>query len=267
MKYKNSKEHLEVKNKTISEKSETVIKRLEEYLCKSSVCADSVEANIISTQILEESGITFESSQILTPMEINRVANILDQYIGFDSNELALETTQNIFCLKGDGNKTDDSSDDENEMLLSTSTDEDIDQTEYLAEGECELCERNMRLTRHHLIPKTTHSKLKKRLLHAHASPTSEKSIELLNHFDNYPNDNFTNKSINSFLSRACNVCRPCHSHLHKLHDEFDLALNYNTVDKLLEDEDMRKFCMWSNKQKVGAGSSRCKHGHLRYKR
>jgi len=267
MRYKKSKQQSKVRNEQNTEKSETFMQRLEEHLFKSGACADYTEANIIAAQILEESGISFDCSQTLTSNEINCVADVLHQYIGFESNEHALQSTKNILCLK-DENETDDidTSDDENDVLFTTDENED-DESEYLAEGECELCERDMRLTRHHLIPKTTHSKLKKRLLHAYLSPTSEKSIELLSHFDNYPSDSITNKSINLFLSKTCNVCRPCHSHLHKLHDEFDLALNYNTVDKLLEDEDMRKFCIWSNKQKVGAGSNRCKHGHLSYKR
>lgn len=245
---------------------------LEEYLYKTGACTNNMEASIIAGQILEESGITTDMKNITDMDELKLIADILDQYVGFDSNEHALESVKAIFCIEkddDDNNSLDDATDtsDNDDDVEDIST---IDENDYLVDGECELCERKMKLTKHHLIPKYTHSKLKKRLLHAlTVSPNSEKSIELLNHFDDYPTSGASRtKSINLFLSRTCTVCRPCHSHLHKLHDEYDLALNYNTVDKLLDDDNMRKFCIWSNKQRVGAGSNRYKSGHnLAYKR
>ena len=53
--------------------------------------------------------------------------------------------------------------------------DDDADATadgEYIGEGECELCERHLKLTRHHLVPKSTWPRMKKRLWNA--APTIE---------------------------------------------------------------------------------------------
>ena len=49
----------------------------------------------------------------------------------------------------------------------SSCNDEDSvsDSEDYLQDGECELCERYIKLTRHHLIPRVTWKKMKKRLL------------------------------------------------------------------------------------------------------
>lgn len=51
-------------------------------------------------------------------------------------------------------------------------------------------------------------------------------------------------------LEQVALVCRQCHSALHDALDEATLASTYNTVEKLLEHETVRKFCAWASKQK-----------------
>ena len=53
----------------------------------------------------------------------------------------------------------------ESENSDSICEESDSDSEEYLKDGECELCERYIKLTRHHLIPRVTWKKMKKRLL------------------------------------------------------------------------------------------------------
>eukprot|EP00586_Coscinodiscus_wailesii_P022102 CAMPEP_0172500944 /NCGR_PEP_ID=MMETSP1066-20121228/144395_1 /TAXON_ID=671091 /ORGANISM="Coscinodiscus wailesii, Strain CCMP2513" /LENGTH=281 /DNA_ID=CAMNT_0013275453 /DNA_START=15 /DNA_END=860 /DNA_ORIENTATION=+ len=120
---------------------------------------------------------------------------------------------------------------------------------DYIAEGECELCERYMKLTKHHLLPKSTWTKMKK-LLHAAADDKSK--LRLVEYdFDDLPAvlDNF---SIRAFISKTCDICRPCHTRVHQVHDHMTLATRFNTVEKLIHDEDILKFCKWAHKQRPG---------------
>lgn len=72
-------------------------------------------------------------------------------------------------------------------------------------EEVCEMCEREMRLTRHHLIPKAVHSK--------------------------YRLKGFTREE----LSNCALICRGCHNAVHHFFSEKELAEKYNTIEKLLE--------------------------------
>ncbi|KAK1742421.1 hypothetical protein QTG54_006986 [Skeletonema marinoi] len=52
------------------------------------------------------------------------------------------------------------------------------DDGEFVGEGECQLCERAVKLTRHHLIPKTTWSRIKKRLWNAASTIETYHSLD-----------------------------------------------------------------------------------------
>eukprot|EP00667_Euglena_gracilis_P020900 EG_transcript_22709 len=96
------------------------------------------------------------------------------------------------------------------------------DDDEDLEPGQCEMCERRTPLTFHHLIPKSTHADMLKR----NVFPKSE-------------------------LSRGIRICRPCHSAVHGFHNNKTLAMQYNTLEALLELEEIQKFIRWNAKQKV----------------
>ena len=74
-----------------------------------------------------------------------------------------------------------------------------------LQPGECEMCERYMPLTRHHLMPRMMHARLRKQGF--------ERDV----------------------LCRTCNICRLCHDAVHRFFSEKELALEYNTVEKLMQ--------------------------------
>jgi hypothetical protein len=59
--------------------------------------------------------------------------------------------------------KIEGSDDASNEDEGSSSHGESDDYGEFIGEGECELCEA-IKLTQHHLIPKSTHPRMKKKL-------------------------------------------------------------------------------------------------------
>ena len=82
---------------------------------------------------------------------------------------------------------------------------------------ECELCEREKPLTFHHLIPKINHSKNKFQRL-------------------------FTKLEMNT---RGIDVCKDCHSTIHRLIDNKTLGLEYNTKELLLAHEGVAKFVKW----------------------
>lgn len=147
-----------------------------------------------------------------------------------------------------------DSANDNEEEYETKSQEEE----EYIGEGECELCERFLELTKHHLIPKSTWARIETKLLRAaaavdkhdpdHAKRILGHGLEHL-HLDLKES---TRSSIRHIMGKTCSICRPCHSAIHSTHDNMTLALNYNTVEKLLGDERIYKFCRWANKQKAG---------------
>lgn len=143
--------------------------------------------------------------------------------------------------------------------------DNDNDYSAYLGEGECELCERSMRLTRHHLVPRCTWSRLEPRLLRALETRdrSNENSTSSRNHTEGLEHllesihilqyTELTPKQrIRRALQTTCDICRPCHTTIHRIHDNMTLALHYNTIDKLLGDSTIYSFCQWASKQRRG---------------
>eukprot|EP00730_Choanoeca_flexa_P008829 TRINITY_DN12546_c0_g1_i1.p1 TRINITY_DN12546_c0_g1~~TRINITY_DN12546_c0_g1_i1.p1 ORF type:complete len:274 (+),score=58.86 TRINITY_DN12546_c0_g1_i1:1451-2272(+) len=82
-------------------------------------------------------------------------------------------------------------------------------------EGTCELCERQVALTRHHLIPRTTHSKYLK---------------------------TFTKAQLNTVAM----LCRPCHSAVHRLFTNAELAETYNTIEVLKQQPRVQKWIAYA---------------------
>ncbi|KZV74127.1 hypothetical protein PENSPDRAFT_573500 [Peniophora sp. CONT] len=89
--------------------------------------------------------------------------------------------------------------------------------------SECELCDRTVPLTYHHLIPRSTHVKVKKKGWHPE-----------------------------SMLNSVAWLCRPCHSAVHHVASNEELAKNYYTLDLLLEREDIQRWRKYAAKQRWG---------------
>ena len=143
--------------------------------------------------------------------------------------------------------------------------DSDDDDGELLSEGECELCDRCIQLTKHHLIPRSTWPRIKTKLLHAAIANEEGDCLRaqsiLGDGLDHVLPQLSTNKSkIRQMLQMSCAICRPCHSAIHKAHDNMSLALEYNTVEKLLFDDQISRFCKWASKQKTGKYSPSYQH-------
>jgi hypothetical protein len=92
-------------------------------------------------------------------------------------------------------------------------------------EGYCECCERlGLDISEHHLIPKTTHK---------------NKRIQKM-------------FSRDEMVHRKSDVCQPCHKAFHTFFTEKELALRYNTLEKLNAHPAVQKHLKWVKKQKPG---------------
>ncbi|RPA99182.1 hypothetical protein L873DRAFT_1684359 [Choiromyces venosus 120613-1] len=90
----------------------------------------------------------------------------------------------------------------------------------------CEICERDwVRVTYHHLIPKSTHAKVLKRKWHPEV-----------------------------VLNSVAWLCRSCHSTVHRCASNEVLAKEYYTVPLLLEREDIQKWRAYASKQRFRGG-------------
>merc|ERR1719474_377258 len=88
----------------------------------------------------------------------------------------------------------------------------------------CELCERMMPLTWHHLIPKCTHNDYMRR------------------------HPNVTRLYLNK---HGTWICRQCHSAIHGIHSNKELMKSYSTVQLLLECDSVQKWIGYISKRKA----------------
>ena len=86
----------------------------------------------------------------------------------------------------------------------------------------CKLCNRDKKLTFHHLIPKKVHNKnyIKNKL-----------DIQV---------------DVNEY---GIEICTDCHSFIHRKIDHLNLALSYNTIEKLKSHPEVNSFIEWVSKQ------------------
>ena len=123
---------------------------------------------------------------------------------------------------------------DENESGVNDLDDDD---------GTCELCERFIRRTFHHLIPKETHNRyLKKKKLPANIKAVA-KEIGV--------DPSMSRAWLNTYGTM---ICGACHRAVHNAVTNEDLAENYNTVDLLLEHDKIFAFVKYNSKQPVRKG-------------
>lgn len=90
-----------------------------------------------------------------------------------------------------------------------------------MKQGTCPLCQREMALTFHHLIPRAMH---RRNYFRKHYSRTE--------------------------LAQGVDMCRPCHSAVHRFFTEMQLAKELNTLEKLLSQPEVQKHIVWMGKQK-----------------
>jgi len=101
----------------------------------------------------------------------------------------------------------------------------DLEDETLLGVDQCEMCERKMPLTFHHLFPKKLHKKL--------ASSES----------DGIPKELLRTVGIM--------ICRPCHSMLHRTFDHELLAGELNSLEAIMERPETQKWVQWAAKQRT----------------
>ena len=89
---------------------------------------------------------------------------------------------------------------------------------------ECQVCERRVNLTRHHLYPREMHKFCLKR------SVATAEELE---------------RSV-------LHCCRLCHNAIHRFFSNEDLALRYHSLELLLADEKFFRFAKWNAGQSAG---------------
>ena len=86
---------------------------------------------------------------------------------------------------------------------------------------KCELCKRENLLTFHHLIPVTLHT-------------------------NKWFKSNFTRERMREGIY----ICKDdCHKQIHRLIAEKELGRNYNTLEKLLNHSEIKKYLKWIKKR------------------
>lgn len=109
---------------------------------------------------------------------------------------------------------------------------------------ECEICEREVPLTYHHLIPRSTHDKVLKRGWH---DESMLNSVAWLCRYD-------ISWAISGSVYADCFICRSrnCHSMVHRVERCEVLAREFYTVELLLQREDIQRWRKYISKQRWG---------------
>lgn len=118
--------------------------------------------------------------------------------------------------------------------------------------GPCRICQRVVRRGFHHLVPRHTHNKISKR-----------KTGELVPKVEAvYQTHNPAGKSRWDWLqSHGIMICGKCHRNVHRTEDNTTLALEYNTLERLLQHPEIRKWRDFMVTQKqVSKFQGRCFH-------
>ena len=114
-------------------------------------------------------------------------------------------------------------------LSLSQVADDDIDMRE--SSGCCELCERYILLTFHHLIPRDTHARYLGKCL---PQGVLGEPTKLFLH------------------SYGAWLCRPCHNFIHSFASNVTLAEEYNSIERLLEQPQVLKWKEFASTCRVG---------------
>jgi len=233
----------------------------EEGYCHSNEEATVIVETIVAEEDNENRG--FENA-LCEYLDISSdvAARIMSRAINYNNHD---DDDDDEFDSSENGDSTslpDVTDDDEND-----DDDDDADDGSFIGEGECELCERFIQLTQHHLVPRSTWPRIEARLLRALETDPQRAAVlvgEGLEHLlpstlllssekvgKKHHHERIYRHSIKGAVRRTSLVCRSCHNAIHKAHDNMTLALEYNTIEKLLSDDRIASFSKWANKQRV----------------
>mmetsp|Transcript_46009 Transcript_46009/g.59105 ORF Transcript_46009/g.59105 Transcript_46009/m.59105 type:complete len:201 (+) Transcript_46009:33-635(+) len=117
------------------------------------------------------------------------------------------------------------------ELITKTAIEGEINEVDEIDDGTCDLCERLVNRTFHHLVPKETHN----RYLRKGKLPTNlEDQGECTRHWLN---------------SHGLMVCGPCHNAIHNAERNETLAEAYNTLERVLDHPKIFAFAKYNSRQ------------------
>jgi hypothetical protein len=138
-------------------------------------------------------------------------------FVAYMQEMLPLEVMNSLENLSGSSSVLEDIW---MERFSSVESDVLEEEGSFLGDKCCVMCERdNVRLTRHHLYPRETHSALIKK--------GAEKAK----------------------LQETIPVCGMCHGTIHRFFTNSELSAEYFTLDRLMSNEKIYRFATWASKQ------------------
>lgn len=233
-------------------------------LLQDNACASLEEASVLAEILLEEWNDCDKSDLVADPQYFAPLELSLEENLGLsNAKDLAQKLSRSLAGVvgkafsEGGGSENDDKTNVETTMSPEDKSDEEEEDGIALFDGECELCDRYIKLTKHHLIPRSTWSRLEVKLMHAAEAidaGNAEKAAAILGSGLQHLLVKLRpqKSTIRNILHETCNICRPCHTTLHRRHDNLELALRYSTIDLLLGDGQIASFCKWASKQRPG---------------
>ena len=96
------------------------------------------------------------------------------------------------------------------------------DDDEDAGVGACELCDREMPLTRHHLMPRAVHARMAKKGV------------------------------ARDIMERTCAICRACHNAVHHAESNMSLATSFNTLELLQTHPSVAKWVEHARRSRRG---------------
>lgn len=131
-----------------------------------------------------------------------------------------LETLRELTCGDNDGDQDAFLLDVYEERFKEEEEEEEDPAFGIKASTCCEICEREVKLTRHHVYPREEHKRLMKR-----------------------------KGMAKKLLSTTIGICSMCHQTVHRFFSNEELADSYFSVDLLLDNAKFYKYAAWASKQ------------------
>lgn len=182
--------------------------------------------------------------------EMDLLDYVAETVAGYVEDESVMDISQAISLFQDSGLSLDE---DDLEDLAQTieiitkraagEGDEDDEEEDVeIDDGTCEMCERFVSRSFHHLIPKETHN----RYLSKGKLPTNTSDIS---------GSVLTRSWLNT---HGIMVCRPCHGTIHRTERNEVLAEQYNTLDRLLEHPKIYAFAKYNSTQPCRVAVRKC---------
>jgi hypothetical protein len=173
---------------------------------------------------MSEESVVYELfNEVLSLAEDENETVSLERFVSFVREFLPSDIIQQLEIILGG---EDFLCDIYNEKYSKQDVDEEAEE-ESLSPMQCRICERTLKLTRHHLIPQQLHAKYMK------------KGME------------------KDHLNKTVDICRLCHSTVHRLFTNSELASTYNTLESLLSEQRVIKYAKWASKLSNRCGTKR----------